>query len=113
MKETFFTLKEDCLYKDRQLNKDDIVLTIPVPADYLEVREWFEEDNIDYNELISLYIYSREVFVKAMQEGDWIFSHEPKDCDFIHYSCLPDLLLKLSITAAEIDFGDIEVTKEE
>ena len=108
MKEAYFTLAEDCIYKNQPLNKDDIVLIIPVPADYHEVQEWFEEDNIDYSELLSIYVYSRDVFVKTIQDGGWIFSHKPKDCNFIHCSYLPDIFLELPIIATEVDLGDIK-----
>ena len=112
MKESFFTLTEDCVFENQSLNKGDIVLLIPVSAEYHEVIEWFEEDDVDYSDLVSLYVYPREEFVKAAQEDDWIFSHVPKYCDFINYITLPDLFLELHITSEEIDFGDVEVADD-
>ena len=111
MKEAYFTLAKDCTYKDQQFNKGDIVLIIPVPADYHEVQEWFEEEDIDYSGIISIYIYSRDVFIKAAQEGDWIFSHTPECCDYIDSYMLPDLFLELPIISEEVDLGDIEATE--
>lgn len=109
MKEAYFTLIEDCTFEDQQLNKGDIVLLVPVPADDKSVREWFEEDKVDYKSLISFYTYSREEFINAAQEGDWIFSRMPKHCTYLDSIFLPDLFLELPIVAEEVELGDIEV----
>ena len=106
MKETYFTLTEDCTFEDQPLSKGDIILLVPVPADDKSVIDWFEEDKVDYKSLISLYVYSREEFINVAQEGDWIFSRMPKHCTYFDSVFLPDLFLELPIAAEEIDLGD-------
>ena len=108
MKEVYFTLTEDCIFEGEQLNKGDIVLLVPVPADDKSIREMFEEEKTDYKSLLSVYDYGRDEFIIAAQTGDWIFSHIPKHFTYIDSIFLPDLFIELPIIAEEVDLGDVK-----
>lgn len=114
MKEIYFTLTEDCIFENEQLNKGDIILLVPVPADDKSIREMLEEEEkIDYRSLLSVYVYTREdIIAVAQDEEDWIFCHMPKYCTYIHSDWLPDLFLKLPITSAEIELDNTDATDE-
>lgn len=98
-----FTLTKDCDYEEHSLNKGDIVLLVPVPADDDSVIEGFKEHEEEYESLISVYVYDRETLFDTLENDEWIFSREPKYATFVDSDYLPDLFADLSLAVEDIE----------